>query len=116
MKQKMKAHIYCTLNNTHVTITDDKGNKVCGSSAGLAGFKGAVRATAFAGQKTGYDAGVKAISSGIKSVEVHLRGFGKGRFTAPKGLKAAGLRITSLHATKDNPPHNGCRPKKIRRL
>ena len=109
------AHVLSTRNNTHVTIVSSSGRKICGFSSGVSGFKGAQRSSGFAGQRVGFFAGKIAFSRGVRLVVVFFKGFGRGRFTVSKGLLAAGLRVV-LFKSLDNPPFNGCRPKKIRRL
>jgi small subunit ribosomal protein S11 len=109
------AHVLSTRNNTHVTIVSSTGRKVCGFSAGVAGFKGAQRSSGFAGQRVGFLVGKLALSRGVSLVGVFFKGFGRGRFSVSKGFLAAGLKV-ALFKSLDNPPFNGCRPKKIRRL
>lgn len=109
------AHIKATFNNTIVTITDLTGKVVAWSSAGKTNFSGSRKSSAFAGTLVAQDAGKKAMDFGMKEVEVHLRGPGAGRESAVRGLQSAGLNILSI---KDKTPvaHNGCRPRKRRRV
>ena len=108
------AHIHSTFNNTIVTITDESGNAVAWSSAGALGFKGSRKSTPYAAQLAGEAAGKAAYDSGMRKVEVNVRGLGSGRETALRSLQTAGLEILSI--TDVTPlPHNGCRPPKRRR-
>ena len=110
-----QAHIKTSFNNTIVTITDPDGNVVCWESAGSAGFKGSRKSTPFAAQVTADAAARKGMEHGLERVEVHAKGAGSGRDTAIRSLQAAGLNVTTV---KDVSPqaHNGCRPKKRRRV
>lgn len=109
------AHIHATFNNTVVTITDMMGNVVSWSSAGCHGFKGSRKSTPFAAQVAAQTAAEAAMASGMRSAQVLLRGPGSGRESALRALQTAGLAVTSI---KDITPipHNGCRPKKRRRV
>ena len=109
------AHIKTSFNNTIVTITDPEGNVVCWESAGSAGFKGSRKSTPFAAQVTADAAARKGIEQGMQKVEVFVKGPGSGRETAIRSLQAAGLEVTGV---KDVTPqaHNGCRPRKRRRV
>ena len=109
------AHIKTSFNNTIVTITDTDGGVVCWESAGSAGFKGSRKSPPFAAQVTADSAARKGMEHGLERVEVHAKGAGSGRETAIRALQAAGLQVTSV---KDVTPqaHNGCRPKKRRRV
>ena len=109
------AHIKTSFNNTIVTITDTDGNVVCWESAGSAGFKGSRKSTPFAAQVTADAAARKGMEHGLERVEVHAKGAGSGRDTAIRSLQAAGLQVTTV---KDVTPqaHNGCRPRKRRRV
>ena len=108
-------HISSTFNNTIVTITDIKGNTIAWSSAGATGFKGARKGTPFAAQTASEAATATAVSLGLKTVEVLVKGQGSGRETAIRAVQNAGLQITAI---KDitSVPHNGCRPPKKRRV
>ena len=109
------AHIKTSFNNTIVTITDTDGNVVCWESAGSAGFKGSRKSTPFAAQVTADSAARKGMEHGLQKVEVFVKGPGSGRETAIRSLQAAGLEITGI---RDVTPqaHNGCRPRKRRRV
>jgi len=109
------AHIKTSFNNTIVTLTDTEGNVIAWESAGSAGFKGSRKSTPFAAQVTADAAARKGMEHGLKRVEVYARGAGSGRETAIRSLQAAGLEVTTV---KDVSPqaHNGCRPKKRRRV
>lgn len=105
------AHIHSTFNNTIVTITDEKGNVIAWSSAGALGFKGSRKSTPFAAQSASEAAATAAVESGMKTVEVSVKGPGPGREAAIRSLQTAGLEISVIN---DNTPipHNGCRPPK----
>jgi small subunit ribosomal protein S11 len=109
------AYVKTSFNNTFVTITDKSGNVVVWESAGTAGFKGSRKSTPFAAQVTADSAARKGMEHGLQKVEVFVRGPGSGRETAVRALQAAGLEIVSV---KDISPqaHNGCRPRKRRRV
>ena len=110
-----QAHIKTSFNNTIVTLTDTEGNVIVWESAGSAGFKGSRKSTPFAAQVTADAAARKGIEQGLQKVEVFVKGPGSGRETAIRSLQAAGLEVTSV---KDVTPqaHNGCRPRKRRRV
>ena len=108
------AHILCTQNNTHVTITDSKGNTISWASGGTTGAKGSRRSTAFSGQRAAFNAAKNAKNLGVENVNVILEGFGRGRASAPRGLLAGGLNILSIK-NRVKEPHNGCRSKKQKR-
>jgi len=109
------AHIKATFNNTTVSITDLKGNVVAWSSCGRAGFKGSRKSTAFAATVVGQEAAKQALARGMHEVEVQVQGAGAGRESAIRALQAAGLSITMIR--DETPvPHNGCRPRKRRRV
>jgi len=109
------ANILATFNNTLVSITDMQGNILGWSSAGRVGFKGSRKSTAFAAQQVANDAARQAMSHGMREVEVRVKGPGSGRESAIRALQAIGLEISSI---KDITPipHNGCRPRKKRRV
>lgn len=109
------AHIKATFNNTSVTITDTKGDTLCWSSAGTSGFKGSRKSTPFAGQCAAQQAAEKAKKFGVKDIEVRVKGPGSGRESAITALEAAGLKIKSIEDVTPL-PHNGCRPRKKRRV
>ena len=109
------ANILATFNNTLVSITDMQGHVVGWSSAGRVGFKGSRKSTAYAAQQVAQDAARQAMSHGMKEIEVRVKGPGSGRESAIRALQAIGLEITTI---KDITPvpHNGCRPRKKRRV
>jgi small subunit ribosomal protein S11 len=109
------VHIQSTFNNTIVTITDQGGNVVAWSSAGVHGFKGSRKSTPFAAQLTAEDAAKKAMEHGMRSVEVYVKGPGAGRESALRSLQAAGFNILLIKDVTPI-PHNGCRPPKRRRV
>ena len=109
------AHIRATFNNTTVTITDTRGDTLCWASAGTCGFKGSRKSTPFAGQCAAQQAAEKASKFGVKDVEVRVNGPGSGRESAITALEAAGLKVKLIEDTTPI-PHNGCRPKKKRRV
>ena len=109
------AYIKATFNNTNVSIADMKGDVLCWATAGTNGFKGSRKSTPFAGQMAAQQAAEKAIKFGMKEVEVKVKGPGGGRESAITALQAAGLVVKSIEDTTPL-PHNGCRPKKRRRV
>ena len=109
------AHISATFNNTCVTITDTKGDTLCWASAGTTGFKGSRKSTPFAGQCASQQAAEKARKYGVKDIDVKVKGPGSGRESAITALEAAGLKIKSIEDVTPL-PHNGCRPRKKRRV
>ena len=109
------AHIVATFNNTTVTITDTKGDTLCWASAGTSGFKGSRKSTPFAGQCAAQQAAEKARKFGMKDVDVKVKGPGSGRESAITALEAAGLKVKSIEDVTPL-PHNGCRPRKKRRV
>ena len=109
------AHILSTFNNTNVSITDMQGNVLGWSSAGRVGFKGSRKSTAFAAQQVAQDAARQAMSHGLREVEIRVSGPGSGRESAIRALQAIGLEITTIKDVTPV-PHNGCRPRKKRRV
>ena len=110
-----QAHIKTSFNNTIVTLTDREGNVIVWESAGSAGFKGSRKSTPFAAQVTADNAARKGMEHGLQKVDVYVKGPGSGRETAIRSLQAAGIEVTSV--TDVTPvPHNGCRPRKRRRV
>ena len=109
------AHVMATFNNTQVTITDMQGNLIGWSTAGRVGFKGSRKSTAFAAQQAAQDAARQAMSHGMREVEVRVNGPGSGRESAIRALQAIGLEITVIKDVTPV-PHNGCRPRKKRRV
>ena len=112
---KGRVYIAATFNNTLMTITDEQGNTLFWGSAGAAGFKGARKATPYAASTAVENVARKAREQGLREVEVFIKGPGSGRDTALRALKNAGLNITMI-ADITPIPHNGCRPKKRRRV
>ena len=109
------AHIKASFNNTIISISDPVGNVIAWSSAGASGWKGSRKSTPYAAQVAAENAARKAIDTGMKTVEVFVRGPGAGREAAIRALEATGLEVTAI--TDDTPiPHNGCRPPKRRRV
>ncbi|MEN9572953.1 MAG: ribosomal protein [Verrucomicrobiota bacterium] len=109
------AHILSTFNNTNVSITDMQGNVLGWSSAGRVGFKGSRKSTAFAAQQVAQDAARQAMSHGLREVEIRVSGPGSGRESAIRALQAIGLEISTIKDVTPV-PHNGCRPRKKRRV
>jgi len=110
-----RAYIQSTMNNTIVTITDAEGNTISWGTTGAAGFKGSRKSTPYAGQMAAAEAATKAVDRGLAEVHVFLKGIGAGRESALRALKAEGLGVRSI-ADITPIPHNGCRPKKARRV
>ncbi|HAE00318.1 MULTISPECIES: 30S ribosomal protein S11 [unclassified Hwanghaeella] len=109
------AHVNSTFNNTMITITDVQGNTISWSSAGSKGFKGSRKSTPFAAQMAAEDAGAKAQDHGVKTLEVNVKGPGSGRESALRALQSVGFQITGIRDVTPI-PHNGCRPRKRRRV
>ena len=109
------AHVNATFNNTLVTITDAQGNTISWSSAGSQGFRGSRKSTPYAAQVAAEDAGRKAQEHGMKNLEIEVKGPGSGRESALRALQAVGFIITSIRDVTPI-PHNGCRPRKRRRV
>ena len=109
------AFIKSTFNNTIISLTDKYGNSIAWSSSGSVGFKGSRKSTPFAAAQAAQKAGSEAISRGLVSVEVRVKGPGGGRESAVRALKACGLNITAIMDVTPI-PHNGCRPPKKRRV
>ena len=109
------AHINATFNNTTVTITHTKGETLCWASAGTCNFKGSRKSTPFAGQMAAQQAAEKAAKFGVKEVEVRVKGPGAGRESAITALQSAGITVKSIEDVTPI-PHNGCRPRKKRRV
>lgn len=109
------AHIKATFNNTLITITDLKGETLCQSSAGTVGFKGSRKSTPFAAQKAAYQVADKAKKFGVQEVEVKVKGPGPGRESAITALQTAGINVRTIEDVTPL-PHNGCRPRKKRRV
>ena len=109
------AHVNATFNNTIISITDLVGNVITWASAGKVNFSGSKKSSAFAATVAAQDAGKAAMALGMKEVEVNLKGPGAGRESAVRGLQSSGLIITLIR-DKTPVPHNGCRPRKRRRV
>ena len=109
------AHVNSTFNNTMITISDENGNTISWSSAGLMGFKGSRKSTPYAAQMAAEDAGTKALEHGVKTLRVEIQGPGSGRESALRALQSTGFTITSIKDVTSI-PHNGCRPPKRRRV
>lgn len=108
-------HIAATFNNTMVTITDSSGNTIGWSSAGKMGFKGSRKSTAYAAQVVSQDACRQAMGHGLKEAEVRVKGPGAGRESAVRAVQAIGIDVSAINDVTPI-PHNGCRPKKARRV
>ncbi|KAM9069588.1 28S ribosomal protein S11, mitochondrial [Sarcophilus harrisii] len=109
------AHIKATYNNTHIQVVSSRNEPLAQTSCGTEGFRNAKKATGIAAQTAGIVAAAKASSKGVMHVRVVVKGLGPGRLSAIKGLAMGGLEVISI--TDNTPiPHNGCRPKKVRRL
>lgn len=122
IKQKRKekirrgvAHIQSTFNNTLITISDASGKAICWASAGGMGFKGSKKGTAFAAQMAAESCAKKALDNGVEQIEVYVKGPGAGRESAIRALQSVGLEITVIKDVTPI-PHNGCRPRKRRRV
>ncbi|MBT5459973.1 MAG: 30S ribosomal protein S11 [Rhodospirillaceae bacterium] len=109
------AHVNATFNNTMITIADAQGNTIAWSSAGASGFKGSRKSTPYAAQVAAEDVGRKAQEHGMKTLEVMVKGPGSGRESALRALGAVGFTITAIKDVTPI-PHNGCRPRKRRRV
>jgi small subunit ribosomal protein S11 len=110
-----RVYIFAGFNNTLITITDPEGNALFVGSAGASGFRGSRKSTPYAASAAAEDLGRKAVSAGMEEVSVIVKGPGYGRISAIKSLKTAGLKVISISDVTPI-PHNGCRPKKIRRV
>ena len=110
-----KGFVSATFNNTIVSLTDPDGNVIAWSSGGQMGFKGSRKSTAFAAQRVAEAAARKASESGLRQVEVYIKGPGAGREAAIRALQASGITVTSIRDVTPI-PHNGCRPPKRRRV
>ena len=109
------AHIKATFNNTHVTITDKRGNVIAWSTAGSSGFKGSRKNTAYAATIAAEKLGQEAVQMGLRTIDVMVKGPGAGRESAIRALAVAGLEVKSIRDVTPL-PHNGCRPPKRRRV
>jgi small subunit ribosomal protein S11 len=109
------AHVMASFNNTIISITDPIGRVIAWASAGKVNFSGSRKSSGFAATLAAQDAGKNAMSAGMREVEVNIKGPGSGRESAVRGLQSAGLQITAIRDTTPV-PHNGCRPRKRRRV
>ena len=109
------AHVNASFNNTMITITDAQGNAIAWSSAGTMGFKGSRKSTPYAAQMAAEDAGKKAREHGMETLEIEVSGPGSGRESALRALQTVGFAITAIRDMTPI-PHNGCRPRKRRRV
>ncbi|MBC8049104.1 MAG: 30S ribosomal protein S11 [Hyphomicrobiales bacterium] len=109
------AHVNASFNNTMITITDAQGNTISWSSSGTMGFKGSRKSTPYAAQVAAEDAGKKAMEHGMKMIEIEVCGPGSGRESALRALQSVGFQVTSIRDVTPI-PHNGCRPRKRRRV
>ena len=112
---KAIVHVHATFNNTMITITDTSGATLCWASAGTVGFKGTRKSTPFAAQRAAETAASAARKFGIQEIDVRVKGPGPGRESAVSALQAGGLRIQSIEDVTPL-PHNGCRPRRKRRV
>ncbi len=110
-----RAYIYSTFNNTLVSITDTEGNVIATASAGTSGFKGSRKGTAFAAQRAAEQAARRGMDMGLRQIDVFIKGPGSGREAAIRSLQGAGLTVSSIRDVTPI-PHNGCRPRKRRRV
>ncbi len=109
------VYIKSSFNNTLITIADKDGNVVAWSSGGLMGFKGSRKSTPFAAQRSADQAAKRAVAAGMTQVEIQVVGPGSGRESAVRAIQASGLRVTGIK-DRTKIPHNGCRPRKRRRV
>ena len=109
------AHVQASFNNTIVTIADPNGETLCWDSAGTIGFKGSRKSTPFAAQRAAERSAEKALKMGVREVEVLVKGPGAGRESAIRALAATGLKIRAIEDVTPI-PHNGCRPRRRRRV
>ncbi|MBL4618816.1 MAG: 30S ribosomal protein S11 [Alphaproteobacteria bacterium] len=109
------VHVNASFNNTMITISDEQGNAISWSSAGSMGFKGSRKSTPYAAQLAAEDAAKKAMDHGMQTVNVQVRGPGSGRESALRALQSAGLTVSMIKDVTPI-PHNGCRPRKRRRV
>ena len=110
-----RAYVKSSVNNTIVTLTDPNGNVIAQSSSGANGFKGSRKSTPFAAQLEGETAARKAMDNGMQTIEVYVKGAGSGREAAVRARQATGLSVTAIRDVTPL-PHNGCRPRKERRV
>jgi small subunit ribosomal protein S11 len=109
------VHICASFKNTKVTVTDLHGNSLCWASGGTVGYQNSKKKTSYAGQLAGEECAGKAIKMGMREIEVRVKGAGAGRESAIRGLQGAGMQISAIVDVTPL-PHNGCRPRKKRRI
>ena len=112
---KAVAHVQASFNNTIITVTDPNGDVICWGSAGTIGFKGSRKSTPFAAQRAAERCADAAIKMGVKEIDVRVKGPGAGRESAIRSLQARGLKVRTIEDVTPL-PHNGCRPRKRRRV
>ena len=112
---KAVAHIQASFNNTIITVTDPNGDVICWGSSGTIGFKGSRKSTPFAAQRAAERCADAAIKMGVKEIDVRVKGPGAGRESAIRSLQARGLKVRTIEDVTPL-PHNGCRPRKRRRV
>ena len=110
-----RAYIYSTFNNTLVSLTDTEGNVIATASAGTSGFKGSRKGTAFAAQRAAEQVARRGLDMGLRQIDIYIKGPGSGREAAIRSLQGAGLTVSSIRDVTPI-PHNGCRPRKRRRV
>jgi len=110
-----QAHVHATFNNTIVSMSDQQGNVIAWASAGTGGFKGSRKSTPYAARVAGENAAKAAMELGLQEVDVIVKGPGPGREAAIRAIQSSGLKVRSI-ADKTPVPHNGCRPRKKRRV
>jgi small subunit ribosomal protein S11 len=110
-----RAYIYSTFNNTLVSLTDTEGNVIATASAGTSGFKGSRKGTAFAAQRAAEQVARRGMDMGLRQIDIYIKGPGSGREAAIRSLQGAGLTVSSIRDVTPV-PHNGCRPRKRRRV
>jgi small subunit ribosomal protein S11 len=110
-----QAHVHATFNNTIVSMSDQQGNVIAWASAGTGGFKGSRKSTPYAARMAGENAAKAAMELGLQEVDVIVKGPGPGREAAIRAIQTSGLKVRSI-ADKTPVPHNGCRPRKKRRV
>jgi small subunit ribosomal protein S11 len=110
-----QAHVHATFNNTIVSMSDQQGNVIAWASAGTGGFKGSRKSTPYAARMAGENAAKAAMELGLQEVDVIVKGPGPGREAAIRAIQSSGLKVRSI-ADKTPVPHNGCRPRKKRRV
>lgn len=113
--QSGRVYIYAGFNNTIITVTDPEGNALFSGSSGMAGFRGSRKSTPYAATKAAEKVAQNANEAGIREVAVYVKGPGLGRISSIKALKNSGLRVVSISDLTPI-PHNGCRPRKRRRI